>query len=82
MLEGAIAHYNGPSDLSQQFTLAVDVPSFLLFGPVNAVCSLYIHSLHCIVRMDMQHANFFTPVPYIRMLHTRIHDPLRKEHAL
>lgn len=81
MLEGATAHHNGPPDLSQHFSLAVDVSSFLLFGPVYTVCSLYPHSLHCIVRMDMQHANFCTPVP-TRMLHTRIHDPLRKEHAL
>ena len=82
MLEGTTAHHNGPSDLSRHFSLAVDVSSFLLFGPVHIVHSLYIHSLHRIVRIDMQHANFCTPVPHNRMLHTRIHDPLRKEHAL
>lgn len=48
MLEGATAHHNGPPDLSQHFSLAVDVSSFLLFGPVYTVCSLYPHSLHCI----------------------------------
>jgi hypothetical protein len=82
MLEGATAHHNGPPGLSQHFSLAVDISSFPLFGPVYIVCSLYTHFLHCIVRMGMQLASFCTPVPHNRMLHTRIHDPLRKEHAL
>ena len=82
MLEGTTAHHDGPPGLSRHFSSAVDVSSFLLFGLVHIVRSLYTHSLYCIVRIDMQHANFCTPVPHNRMLHTRIHDPLRKEHAL
>ena len=83
MLEGATAHHNEPPGLSQHFSLAVDASSFLLFGPVYNVCFLHTHSFHCIVRMGMQFAKFFcAPVPHNRILHTRIHDSLRKEHAL
>ena len=82
MLEGATAHHNRPPGYSQHFSPAVDISSFLLFGPVYTVCSLYTHFLHCIVRMSMQFASFCTRVPHNRMLHTLIHDSLRKEHAL
>jgi hypothetical protein len=78
MLEGATAHHNGPPGHSQQCFLAVDISSFPLFGPVYIVCSLYTHFLH----WGMQIASFCAPVLHNRMLHTRIHDPLRKEHAL
>ena len=82
MLEGATAHHNRPPGYSQHLSLAVGISSFLLFGPVYIVCSLYTHFLHCIVRIGMQLASFCVPVPHNRMLHTRIHDSLRKEHAL
>jgi hypothetical protein len=82
MLEGTTAHHNRPPDRSQHFTLAVDISSFLLFGPVYIVCSLYTHFLHCIVGIGMQFASSCTPIPHNRMLHARIHNPLRKEHAL
>ncbi len=85
MLEGATAHSYGPPRPSQQFPAAVDIPSFLLFGPVRIVyliCSLYIYFLHCIVRTFMQFAPSCALVPHYCMLHIRIRDPLRKEHAL
>ncbi len=82
MLESATAHHNGPPVLFQHLSLAVDVSSFLLFGPVYSVCSLSTHFLHCIVRIGMQLASSCTPIPHNRVLYARIHDPLRKEHAL
>ncbi len=85
MLEGATAHHREPSDLSQQFPPAVDIPSLLLFDPVRIVylvCFLYVYFLHCIARTFTQLASSCALVPRYCMLQTPRQNPLRKEHAL
>ncbi len=85
MLEGATAHNYRPPSHSQQLLTAVAIPLFLLFGSVRIVYlvySFYPYFLHCIVRTFMPLASPCTLVPQYCMFHTRIHDSLRKEHAL